>query len=594
MSVWGLASQPGQRDRARRSAWRDSLSLPGALILWTGSGLAVVLLLVLLPARLVLPWVVPATSGATVVSFVLVAWLAALDVRLRMDSASLPAVTIGAVLSIAWLAHLLTLPGLRPAVSAEAASDARAWLYLSINLATPSLLALAALHVPRPTIDGGRAVRAAAKLGLVLGLGLVALGVLLGLSDIDTIRIGAALPTAHLVGVLGLVPVGAAATLLLRGHRGDERVLRGVVPALVLSGANSLVLLWVDRSYTPTWYASYVLATAIAVCLLYGQLNLFARAVQAELRASARLRDSFATAEALASSLRPEVVINELLERSTVAVEADRASLCVVRGDSVVIQGSRSRDIPPLAAGYSFPLASIPSIEAAIGTRRIQIAVAPVGRPGQAAALAKRIESTRHALVVPLALSGELVGILAFGRVGDVPFGNEDLAAVGTIATVAALALHNAQQFASVEEVSDAKTLFLNLVAHELRTPLSVVRGYASMLRDGTLGELPNGSADAVTALQSKSGELTHLVEGLLMASRLEAGRLRPRRRELDLRMVVTEAVARLRPSVELRGARVDVDLPAGRLPVRADPDYLGRILDNLLVNGITYSKGRP
>ncbi|HKF78084.1 MAG TPA: HAMP domain-containing sensor histidine kinase, partial [Candidatus Dormibacteraeota bacterium] len=91
-----------------------------------------------------------------------------------------------------------------------------------------------------------------------------------------------------------------------------------------------------------------------------------------------------------------------------------------------------------------------------------------------------------------------------------------------------------------------------------------------------------------------KSDELTHLVEGLLMASRLEAGRLRPRRRELDLRMVVTEAVARLRPSVELHSARVDVDLPAGPLPVRADPDYLGRILDNLLVNGITYSKGRP
>src|SRR5262249_59461659 len=137
---------------------------------------------------------------------------------------------------------------------------------------------------------------------------------------------------------------------------------------------------------------------------------------------------------------------------------------------------------------------------------------------------ARGLRVARHALAVPLVCAQEVVGVLALARVQDVPFGPDDLAAVGTIATVAALALRNAREFAGVEEVSRTKSLFLNMAAHELRTPLSVVRGYASMLGDGTLGELPVECMSAAATLQSKSDELAHLVEGLLMASRLGGG----------------------------------------------------------------------
>jgi len=591
VSTPGIASE--SRQDCASATWRDRLGLPSALILWAGTALLVGLLLLLLPARLPLHWVVPATSAASIVCLALVTWLAALDVLLRADSASLPAVTIGTALGATWLARLLSIPEVRPAFQGAAGDHAASWLYLYLNLATPSLLALAALYVPRPLGDGARAVRIAVAVGLAVALVLVAYAGLLGVSPWDPMRGDAFGPSIHLAGVLGLVPVAAAVILLLSGHRGDERVLRGMVPALGLSAVNSVLLIWVDARYTPIWHAVQVLPTAIAICLLYGQLNLYARAVESEVRAGARLQDSFVTAEALAASLRPDVVIDELLEQGELTVEADRTVLFAVHGDSVVVQGSRSRDTAPLAVGDTFPLATMPCLEEAVATRHIKVLGSP-DPAGLDRALAQRLANSRHALAVPLVLSGELVGVLAFIRVRDVPFCVEDLAAVGTIATVAGLALRNARRFASVEEVSQAKTLFLNMAAHELRTPLSVVRGYASMLHDGTLGELPDQASDAVTALQSKSDELTHLVEGLLMCSRLEAGRSRPRWQELDLRMVVTAAVARLRPSVELRGAWVDVDLPAGPLPLRADPDYLGRILDNLLVNAMTYSKGRP
>ncbi|HKF74871.1 MAG TPA: GAF domain-containing sensor histidine kinase, partial [Candidatus Dormibacteraeota bacterium] len=549
----------------------------------------------LLPDRPALRWVVPVTDGVNIVCFAVIAALGALDARLRADSASLPAAAIGVALSVLWLAHLLTFPGILPALTGRAvADDTTGWIFLLVNTATPTMLALAALHVPRPLADGTRGARLALGLGLALGAGVAGLALLLALSPLQVVHDDAFGRTSDVAGAFGLVPVAAAGVLLVMGHRGDERVLRGIVPALALSGVNSLLLIWLTARYTTIWYATHVLPTAIAITLLFGQLNLYARSIRGELRAIGRLQASFRTAEAVASSLQPEVVVDRLLEQCMAVVEADRAMLCRVEGDSIVVEGYRSVDTPPLTPGERYPLSSAPVIRAAVLQRRSQAAVGPLPTRLRNAAGGRWPANSRHALAVPLMYAHEIVGVLGLARVRDVPFEPDDLATVGTMATVAAVALRNARQFAGVEEVSRAKSLFLNMAAHELRTPLSVVRGYASMLRDGTLGDLPGQSKGAVTALQSKSDELAHLVEGLLMASRLEAGRAQARRQEVDARAAVRAAVDRLRPSAELRSARIDVALPPGAVWVCADSDYVGRILDNLLVNAITYSYTGP
>ncbi|HKF78836.1 MAG TPA: histidine kinase dimerization/phospho-acceptor domain-containing protein, partial [Candidatus Dormibacteraeota bacterium] len=460
-----------------------------------GSLLFSLLALLLLPDHLVLSWVVPVGNAASIVCYAVVARLGAVDARLRSDSAALPAAVIGAALSVTWLAHLLVFPGtLPPLTGVEKVKDISSWLCLAPPFATPFLLALAALHVPRPLADGWRWARAALGMGLALGLGLVGLAALLGAVpkdgglDEDAFVLG-----NHVVGLIGLVPVTATGVLLVRlflsGHRCDDRVLRGVVPALALSSVNSLLLLWMTAIYSPVWYAIQVLSVSIAIALLFGQVNLYSRSVRAELRAIGRLEGSFRTAEALTSSLQPAVVIDQLLEYGMAAVEADRALLCRVEDDTILLEGCRAQDPVP-NPGETYPLSSAPIVQAAARQRRIQVGSGPVAPTWLSVVRGHRVGPSIHAVAVPLVCAQELVGVLVVARVRDVPFGPGDLAAVGTIATVAALALRNARQFASVEEVSRAKSLFLNMAAHELRTPLSVVRGYASMLRDGTLGEL--------------------------------------------------------------------------------------------------------
>ena len=141
---------------------------------------------------------------------------------------------------------------------------------------------------------------------------------------------------------------------------------------------------------------------------------------------------------------------------------------------------------------------------------------------------------------------------------------------------------------------SRAKSEFLNMAAHELRTPLAVIVGYLSMLSDGTFGELNSDCNRVLEILRQKGDELNRLVDDLLTASRIEAGTVPSRSTEYDLREVARQAVRKATAQADLLGAEVHLDLPDEAVFVQADPSHLARIVDNLVNNALAYSRGRP
>ena len=94
--------------------------------------------------------------------------------------------------------------------------------------------------------------------------------------------------------------------------------------------------------------------------------------------------------------------------------------------------------------------------------------------------------------------------------------------------------------------------------------------------------------------LAAKTTELGGLVEDLLIAARLEAGTMPTAVSDFDLRSSVRASLARCEPRAALLGADLDAELPAEPVPVRADPDHLARILDNLINNALTYTAEKP
>ncbi|HXL77567.1 MAG TPA: MASE1 domain-containing protein [Candidatus Eisenbacteria bacterium] len=144
--------------------------------------------------------------------------------------------------------------------------------------------------------------------------------------------------------------------------------------------------------------------------------------------------------------------------------------------------------------------------------------------------------------------------------------------------------------YAAARAASQAKSAFLNIAAHELRTPITVVAGYLSMLTDGSLGRVPESWSAPLQVVVGKTGELNRIVEALLQASLVESDTGPLKGQVVDLREIVEDAIARARPRADLLHADISVSLAPDVVSVKGDKGQLGRVLDNLINNSLSYS----
>lgn len=142
----------------------------------------------------------------------------------------------------------------------------------------------------------------------------------------------------------------------------------------------------------------------------------------------------------------------------------------------------------------------------------------------------------------------------------------------------------HANRMAELEKI---KRDFLNLASHELRGPLSVLRGYLSMIEDGTLSV--ERFPEFVPLLSAKLRQMELLVGQMLDTARLESGRLVLRGEPLDLKETAARVVENYRP---LSSERHTLEFVASEEPVlvKGDPDRIEAVIANLVDNAIKYS----
>jgi two-component system, NtrC family, sensor histidine kinase KinB len=138
--------------------------------------------------------------------------------------------------------------------------------------------------------------------------------------------------------------------------------------------------------------------------------------------------------------------------------------------------------------------------------------------------------------------------------------------------------------------VEEMKSGFVSMVSQELRRPLTSIYGFAeTLLQRGALFEEEERTT-FLTYITSETERLTSIVDRLLNVARLDAGDLEVQLAPLDVRPVVSEAVASAERSDGLNGHRFVVDLPAEPLGAEADPEKLRQVLAHLLDNAVRYS----
>jgi signal transduction histidine kinase len=349
-----------------------------------------------------------------------------------------------------------------------------------------------------------------------------------------------------------------------------------------------------DRPFTSVDLATLrqvgsVAALAIQNARLWSELQ---EARARSKQAAERLQVGLDVAIDLAQTVDPKQVVVGLLRRATEAARADRATLARVEDGEVLIEAACDHRGQVLAAGSRFRASEQPVVREALRSRLItqgDTANLQLLPP----ALRRRLGAIGRVLVVPLLAGGELSGLLTLLRRRPQEFDEDDVAKVQQVATVAGLALRNARLFEEARQASDAKTSFMNLAAHELRTPISVIKGYLSMLLDASFGPGPESWKQPLEILGAKSEELGQMVETILVAARLQAGN-GTRRRPADLVETTRAALARVQPRAALLGAKLIEELDDERLLVAIEAQDLARILDSLFDNALTYSRGRP
>lgn len=144
----------------------------------------------------------------------------------------------------------------------------------------------------------------------------------------------------------------------------------------------------------------------------------------------------------------------------------------------------------------------------------------------------------------------------------------------------------HAERMAALEQ---QKSEFLQLTSHELRTPITLVMGYLSMLEEGALGDLPESAARVVPLMTTRVRQMNQLVDRMLTTSRTELRSRDTVARDLLLGDVVHAVAASEQATPIAAGRVVTVDV-VGSPHAFADPDSVEIIVANLVSNALKYS----
>lgn len=132
---------------------------------------------------------------------------------------------------------------------------------------------------------------------------------------------------------------------------------------------------------------------------------------------------------------------------------------------------------------------------------------------------------------------------------------------------------------------------FVNNVSHEFRTPLTVIREYTDLLREGILGDVNDQQCRYLETVVDRADDLNRMVDDMLDVTKLESGLLGAWRRRCHVEDVIEYHRTPLMRKAVLKDVTLDIEVPSDLPAVYCDAEKVGRVIVNLTVNAIKFSK---
>src|SRR5581483_8135850 len=192
-------------------------------------------------------------------------------------------------------------------------------------------------------------------------------------------------------------------------------------------------------------------------------------------------------------------------------------------------------------------------------------------------------------LSIPLELEGGRGALTIISGPFTPVFGGYEIALLQSYAVSITAGLNRVSLTERIASLEKAKGEFLNLASHELRAPMTVIKGYLTMVAAGTLGPVPQQLEPIIPMLVAKSDEVTSMLEQMIEASRLEDGRMALKKELSDIVQLTEDAIDEMQPLLA-DGRQIDFDRPPLPVYSNVDPDRYRIVVRNLVSNAVKYS----
>jgi len=223
--------------------------------------------------------------------------------------------------------------------------------------------------------------------------------------------------------------------------------------------------------------------------------------------------------------------------------------------------------------------------------------------------------SHRIELVLPLVQDGLTIGYLCLGDHRTSSYTNRDIRVLLTISNELIIAIQNAlavqeirefnvtlqQRIANATEelrasnrmlrqLDKAKDEFVSMASHQLRTPLTSVKGYISMVIDGDAGKVSEQQKLLLDEAFNSSERMVNLINDFLNVSRIQTGKFILEKASIDLSKLVGQEIDSLQSSAASRSIKFIYDQPKNFPLVNVDESKIRQVVMNFLDNSIYYS----
>ena len=190
--------------------------------------------------------------------------------------------------------------------------------------------------------------------------------------------------------------------------------------------------------------------------------------------------------------------------------------------------------------------------------------------------------------LAPLSHAGKIIGAIIVTHPQTIKESDQQF--LTRLAGRAAAAVENARLYEAIEFANEAKSQFVSIVTHELRIPLTSIKGYTDLIRQRVVGEITDQQAEFLDVIGNNVGRMADLISDLSDISRIERGKINLRFDFITVQNHILETLSSLRHKLDEKSQNLVTDLPENALQAYADPSRVVQIITNLLSNAWKYT----